>query len=203
MNEIESRLAKVERQLRFHRTIIAGLLLSLVALVGYGATRGVPDVIRARKFAVVNVKGREVVAIESWKHGGMINTYPAEGEYYPSVSLTHSNRNDGLLLIRTKEGKDLIYIGGSKERSGVLKIYNRGGKELIYAGRDFAGSGLLTIHNSKGSPIINAGSVLGGGVISIINKTGEIVVQAGADKYGLGLVWVGDRQKKGRSLKPR
>ena len=33
------------------------LLIALVALVGYGATEGVPDVIRARSFEVVDKDG--------------------------------------------------------------------------------------------------------------------------------------------------
>ena len=43
MSSTESRLAAVERQLRFHRAVIATLLVALVALVGYGATERVPE----------------------------------------------------------------------------------------------------------------------------------------------------------------
>lgn len=51
MPSAESRLAAVERQLRIHRAVIAGLL------VGYGATEGVPEVVRARKFEAIDLNG--------------------------------------------------------------------------------------------------------------------------------------------------
>lgn len=61
----ESRLAAVEKQLRYQRAVIVALLIILVALVSYGATESVPDVIRARKFEVVNEQGVESAILRS------------------------------------------------------------------------------------------------------------------------------------------
>ncbi len=98
MNAFEFRLAKIERQLRSQRTIIAGLLIALAALMGYGASEGIPDVIRARKFVAVNEEGREVVVIESWKRSGYITTYPGKGKYLPSISLVPTFRSPRFLI---------------------------------------------------------------------------------------------------------
>lgn len=88
MSSTESRLAAIERQLRFHRAVIAALLVALVALVGYGATEGVPDEIRARKFVVVNKKGRVVLLMEPLGDGAIVEFYDKKGE--PNLTI-HSN----------------------------------------------------------------------------------------------------------------
>lgn len=75
MSSTESRLAAVERQLRFHRAVIAALLVALVALMGYGATEGVPEEIRARKFVVVNEDGRNLLVLDSHNAEGHLGIY--------------------------------------------------------------------------------------------------------------------------------
>ncbi|MCH8314131.1 MAG: hypothetical protein IID17_14215, partial [Nitrospinae bacterium] len=109
MDGIESRLAKIETQLRFQRRIIAFLIILLVAGISYGATAPIPEVIQARRFEVVNQEGRKVVVIQSWKHGGKIDTYPGKGNFYPSITLAHTDSGHGLLLLKSKNGKLRIY----------------------------------------------------------------------------------------------
>lgn len=47
MDAIESRLAKIENQVRFQRKIIGFLLITVVALVGFGSVGPIPKLIRA------------------------------------------------------------------------------------------------------------------------------------------------------------
>jgi len=203
MSSTESRLAAVERQLRSHRAVIAALLVALVALIGYGATKGVPDEIRAREFVVVNKEGREVVKIDSWVLGGRIATYPAHGENWASVSISHTDNGHGLLTVSNKEGKDLIYAGAGITGDGLLEVSNKAGKDLFRVGANQTGDGLLTVKNKAGKKFIAAAAGPDGGLISIYNKTGESVVAIKADEYGMGYVGAFDRQGKGRTLTPR
>lgn len=89
MSSTEFRLAAVERQLRFHRAVIATLLVALVALVGYGATEGVPDVIRAKRFEVVHNNGATLIAL-GWEgppyNASQINLYSVDGEQLVEIS---------------------------------------------------------------------------------------------------------------------
>ena len=205
MTTIESRFAAVERQLRFHRLVIASLLVALVALVGYGATDGVPDVIRAKKFLVVNEEGREVVVIESWLLGGYIRTFPAKGTYLPSITLSHIGF-DGLLKVSNKDGKDIIQTGADTTGNGLLKISNKDGKDIIQNGTNMSGDGLLRVYNKDGGvgvTVQGINSIGSGGGVLVFNRTGEPVIQAHADEYGVGVVGAYDRHNKGRTLTPR
>jgi hypothetical protein len=206
MSTIESRFAAIERQLRFHQLVIAGLLVALVALVSYGATEGVPDEIRAKKFAVVNEEGREVVVIESWAHGGWIATFPAKGLYLPSFLLSHTDDGHGLLTVRNKDGKDIVYAGATESGSGALAVFNKDGKNIIYAGGAESGDGLLNVYNKDGGKGVRVQGTTpggGGGSLLVSSKTGETVVQILADEYGMGSIGAFDRQGKGRTLTPR
>ena len=204
MDAIETRLAKIESQVRFQRRITAFLIILLVAGISYGATAPIPEVIQARKFAVVNAAGREVVTINSWELGGEIKTYPAKGKYWASITLAHTDNGQGLLKVYNKDGKDLIYSGAGKLGDGILVVYNKDGKQLIYAGAGKSGNGLLEVSNKDGKDRVKiSGGLTGGGGILVFNKTGEEVVQIYADDYGMGYVGAFDRKGKGRTLKPR
>lgn len=229
MNAIETRLDAVENQLRFQRRIINLLILLLVAGIFYGATAPIPSVIRARKFEVVNKEGREVVVMESWRLGGIIETYPAKGKYWPSVTLGHSDRGDGQVLVRNKAGKKLFNAGGDNENgdgflvlrkktgeyllyagegisgNGFLSVFGKAGKPLIFAGGDRAGNGILKVeaNQGKGEISLQAQMPRGGPGVLIVNKTGEEVVQLLTDKNGMGFVGAFNRQGRGSVLRPR
>lgn len=229
MDAIEFRLVKIENQLRFQRSIIAFLIILLLAGISYGATAPIPAVIRARKFEVVNSEGREVVVLESWKFGGIIETYPAKGRYWPSVTLGHSDRGDGQVLVRNKAGKKLFNAGGDNENGdGFLVVRNKTGGYLFYAGEGISGHGFLSVFNRSGKPLIFAGgdgngngllkveakqgrgeisiqgqSKSGGPGVFILNQTGEEVVRLLSDENGLGFVGAFDRQGRGPVIRPR
>ena len=97
--DMEKRLTRVERQCRWYRNLFVMAGVMLVALVSFGAESeslekriaiverkqldtsielerlllrlysGTLDVIRARKFEVVDAEGKAVVVMESWKLG--------------------------------------------------------------------------------------------------------------------------------------
>lgn len=205
MDAIAARLARVERQLRFQRRIITLLIILLVAGISVGALAPIPELIQARKFEVVNAAGRVVVQLESWTLGGRIQTYPAKGSLEPSLIFGHSDHGDGLLLVRNKAGKTLIYAGGDDSRHGLLRVQNKAGRHLIFAGASSTGNGLLVVDagKEKASVSIQGKATEGGAGLVIKNKNGEEVVHAFADEAGLGYVGAFNRQGKGRVLHPR
>ncbi len=110
MTSIESRLASVERQLRFQRAIIVFLLIALLAFVGFGALGSVPTLIRAKRFEVVDKDGNVV------------------------ARLGHFHRGSGALEIFTREGEVMV-IASALSDSGYLKIYREKG-EVIFTTDD-------------------------------------------------------------------
>jgi hypothetical protein len=210
MPTIEPRLAAVERQLRFHRAVIAGLLVALVALVGYGATKGVPDVIRAKRIEILNEKGKAVVTLGSINGlgSGIIEAYTMDGQRAVAITgvlLTgnvctfyvdpdkplafHACLSGNRITLTSRPAsdpghdfRDLVSIDGG-DNGGTLRAYNNDG-----------GLGVgLSGQSPRG----------GGGTLAVFNKSAEPVALVQADEYGIGLVGAYDRQGQGRTLTPR
>lgn len=203
---IESRLAAVERQIKVQRSTIAGLLIALMALVGFGATERMPDVIRAKKFVVVNGEGQEIITMMSAKELGgpedgilTVNNNAGKTLLYASADI----HGFGTLVVGNNEGKMMIGVGADVSGNGRLQIKNNVGRDVILAGSTSIGEGRLTISNKEGMMSIGTGAGPHGGVISIYKNTGDSVIQAYADEIGMGYVGVFDRQGKRRSLTPR
>jgi hypothetical protein len=152
MSTIKSRLAVVERQLRWQRAVIAGLLVALVALVGYGATKGVPDVIRSREFVVVNDKGKPVLVLKPTNDGGAIASLNEQG--YPIFALGPNNRKAGSLLLASWTYPSLasVEIHGQAPQGGggSIVVKNGLGKEVVRISSSEQGKGFVGVFDSQG-----------------------------------------------------
>jgi len=209
---MEQRIEKLERQCRWYRNLFILAGLAVVALVTWGATKPVPEVIQARKFEVVNEEGREVVVIDSWKLGGWITIYPDKGAYLPSISLGHTDDGGGLLEVYNKNGGRGVQMQGMSEfgGGGGLVIVNTTGKPVISAVAYTNGNGTFAVSNKNGTPIFSVivdpsgGGMLGvndkhgepafmvltkpnGGILEISNKDNKRVFIAGAHTDGGGM----------------
>lgn len=114
MNTIESRLVKVENQVRAQRRIIAFLFIMLVAGISLGAITPVPDVIRATRFEAVDKNGRTRAVMASFRgHGdGVFRAYNRAGvEVFYAGS---SGSGDGRVEVKTKKGKIKVELTGRK-----------------------------------------------------------------------------------------
>ena len=91
-----------------------------------------------------------MVNIESSVRGGRIYLYPAKGKYRPVVSITHSDHGDGLLLIDAKEGQELVYLGGDRNRSGAVIVRNDIGDVVGKLVSNDLGHGMVSVcHRSE------------------------------------------------------
>jgi hypothetical protein len=149
MTTIESRLAALERQLRFHRLVIAGLLVALVALVGYGATEGVPEEIRARHFVAVDEEGKPGAVVAAPGGGGALLIFNKDGK--PIIGASADANGAGQITIFNKVGKQGVALGGmgSSGGGGVVEVYNIDNQPVIGAVANANGDGVLGV-NKKG-----------------------------------------------------
>lgn len=206
MTTIESRLAAVERQLRFHRLVIAGLLVGLVALVGYGATEGVPAEIRARNFVAVDEGGTPRAVMGALGAGGAFLIFNKERKAI--VSVNPDANGGGKITLSNNLGVEGVTLGGmgSLGGGGVVEVYNTNNQVVVGVVANANGDGLLGVNRNGGGygVLLSAMNVKGGGgAVVVFNKTGDAVVNAVADEYGIGYVGAFDRQGKGRTLTPR
>lgn len=159
MTDIESRLCAMERQLRLQRRIVVLLLLCLVALGGYGATQGVPDVIRARKFEVIDTRGKVVGSIKTINNSGSLMLYNPKGKLVLSAQ-AHKN---GQILLNNEDETPSIHAGNDG-----LFIFNDKGNTSIQAGN----SGVF-VYDRKGKPCLAATRQEGIGRLVLWDKAGD------------------------------
>ena len=155
---IEQRLERLERRANRYRNALVMLVMSVccVALIGPTTDDGI---IRGKELFITNDEGRSLI-----------------------IAGQSDDSENGLLVVFSKTGKDLIYAGtdkGGADGDGILTVSSKTGKDLIYAGAGKSGNGFF---------------------FEGFNKTGEGVVQLYADEYGNGVVGAYNRKGKGRTL---
>lgn len=129
MPNIESRLAAVERQLHFHRFVIAGLLVALVALVGHGATEGVPDEIVAKSLKLVNDKGEiRVYAGTSGQGNGVLSVVDLDNGVGVQLLGRETLGYGGVIYVKNKAGQEIVVISANEYGMGQVGAYDRQGK---------------------------------------------------------------------------
>lgn len=189
MQTAEDRLAKVEGQLRRQQGIGVVLLLALAMVVGYGATGGVPDVLRARKIVLVSDSGRDLLVMDQVQGKAALTIYGGEGDATPRLKF--HEQYDG---------------------QGRLEIYNRGGQLVLVAGAGgypgAKGHGVLDLHNEAGLPhiILRANSGPRSGIQVQEPKPPGVatLVQIHSDPSGKkGVVEVFDSSGSNQKLEPR
>lgn len=207
MPTIESRLSTVERQLRFHRLVIAGLLVALVALVSYGATEAVPDLVVARALEIVDSKGIVRVRIKTddkgsailhafgtEKAGSFALAFDAKG---PEITLAEEGIDDSVMRLGPR------VIESTTQRHLVRSILSSGTTMVKFGLRSASDGGVLIIGGPDFEPRAALSAAPNGFAFVGLNKTKEEVVQIYADEFGMGYVGAFDRQGKGRTLQPR
>ena len=211
MSTVASRLAGVERQLRFHRTIIVGLLVVLVALVGYGAMEGAPEVVRATRFEAID------------PNGTIGSTLDAGGLEVTKVESSLFNKDEPIMVkavVRASfvQAERLEAVNKKGMVGAVLTIFGLevkdvfNDKPMIWLRSDRGeGPTLSLFTDGRGGPkgermrveIMARGQDDPGAWMNMTNKQGDVVVQILVDEHLMGRMGVWDRDGKGRTLTPR
>lgn len=187
MPSLESRVARLERQLRLQRTLTGLALLALTAMIALGATEGIPDVIRARRFEVVDSVGRPLVTLKTTAFGGQVQTVGRDG--ISGVSLGASSTG-GFLGVRDDKPSLFPRVELSVDETGGMFAVRSWNGFAIEIDRD----GLAVAHTQEdpGFTRVDPRVVLGvselGGHVRVLSATGEEAVTLRADERGTGVV---------------
>ena len=147
METIETRLQRLERQNRIYRNLFILAGLALVAAVSYGATKPVPEVIRARKFEAVNEGGTVVIKLTQRRNNGEIKILNEDRK--SGVRLGIANDGSGRIGLFSKEGKELVRLG-STSNGGGIEIGNKTGERVVQLHVDEYGNGVVGAFSRKG-----------------------------------------------------
>lgn len=201
MTALESRVARLERQLRLHRALSAVALLGLAALLALGAARGVPEVIRAHRFEVIDDHGRPLVTLKTTGFGGMVQTVGNDG--ISGVSMG-AGSTGGYVGVRDDKPSYFPRVElGTDETGGTLAVRNWNGF-AVEIDRD----GLAVAHTTEEGNLtrVDARVVLGvsgrGGHIRVLNGVGEEAATIRADETGTGVITAFGPGGKARIIRP-
>jgi hypothetical protein len=143
----ENRIAALESQVRVLRRSLLALAGVIVVggLLAATSMQNVPEVIKAKKFQVVNDSGQAMVELREPFQGALV-IRTEEGK--PAVILTASH--GGLLDLRDKDGKTRAILAVTAEEGGGLDLHNKDGMTVAVLGSDEDGNGVLNLASKNG-----------------------------------------------------
>ena len=172
---MQNELNELRNQVRTLKRVVYGAcgLLLVGGLLAATSLQSVPDVLRAKKFEVVNDEGKAVAKIFVDAGGGMLALGNKDGR--PVAVIGANAIGMGKVVLSNKDGERVAVLGASVDGMGGLVIYNKDGKHVavITAGDD--GMGMLGIDNKDGKRVAGIyADAIGDGAITTHNSKGQI-----------------------------
>ncbi len=126
MNTVEQRLAYLERSVRRYRVTTWALALAFVVAATVAASGdGVKDLVRARRFEIVNDAGAV----------GVVATTTDDGS--------------GTVVLNNKAGTPMVGLR-SENNGGRIVVMNSTSETVVVAGADASGRGFVQVCERKG-----------------------------------------------------
>ena len=122
----EERLGRLERQNQRMKKGLIALTLAMASamIMGQVISSPIPNVIRARKFEVVNGKGNTMVELGSTRLFGYLFVSNQQGKVIATASTNHSG--DGMIRTLDSEGRPLIVLSSKKNGESFIATFKRG-----------------------------------------------------------------------------
>ena len=187
MSNLETRVARLERALRVYRAVAMLALLALAALTELGATRSVPEVIRARRFEVVTPEGQPLVTLHTGTYGGQVQTLGRDGVSGVSIGASSTG---GFVGVRDAKPSLFPRVELTTDETGGLLAVRSWRGWAVEVDRD----GLAVAHTREDGNLtrVDARVLLGvsehGGHVRVFSATGAEAATLRADESGTGLV---------------
>lgn len=210
---IEERIDRLERTNRRYRLMFTLIGVLALCAVGISATQddGVPDVIRAKVFEVVDDEGNGLVTIGDVLGSGVFALYDKTGDTLVVIGGTTVIGKPAGHVSIFREGKMLVLLsanlgvdGGGVRTYGTVSTFNDQAKTIVQLGaKTSGGHGKVRTFNDEGQTVVEIGATVDGeGSVRTLNGKGEPLVLLGASTDGKGLVTVFGHNGKGRTLEP-
>ena len=180
MNQIEQRLARLEKSLRYYRLFFGTTVIALFAviLMSSGKKTDVPDLVKAKAFQVVDDDGNVLCLLNKEKGNGSLATYSSNGTKL--IQLFTSTGGAGAINTFAGNGKLNFKVTQITDGGGYMALYNSDQKEVMEAGSIIGNAGYLQVNDHNGDKIAWVTEVKnGGGSLSLFNANlGTIFLEA-------------------------
>ncbi len=127
--DLEGRLARLERQNRLYRVLLACLALFVGAIVitGQTAAPSPSQTLRARAVEVTDADGNVVVRLGATEGGqGSIETLNPQGDQLISLAATTVD-GKGVISVSDEKGRKLLYLGATVDGEGLIASFDHYG----------------------------------------------------------------------------
>jgi len=85
----------------------------------------IPDVIKAKRFVLVDNYGKEMLVLANTKYGGVITAFDKNGHGVVEIS---NGENGGAINVRNKTGESIVRLHADEDGNGLVGAYNRKGE---------------------------------------------------------------------------
>ena len=146
----DTRIESLETQVRTLKRMLFGVfgLVVVGGLLAATSLQSVPDVIRAKKFEVVNDEVKVVASFYANMGGGMLSVSNKDGEVVSGLGSDEVN-GGGVLGINNKDGKIVAGIHAD-ENGGVARVLNNKFAGVVVISANADGDGVMMTSGSKG-----------------------------------------------------
>jgi hypothetical protein len=159
MTNLETRVASLEKSIRFYQFLLSGIvLIALAFTVTSFKNNQVPEKITAKAFEVVDANGKVLVSLSSYNGNGSVTTYDKNGNYL--VDILSNTSGFGNINLYDGKGKTTMQLYNVKGGGGALAIKNKDGKDAVMLSLMTSGSGHISMNNAVGNPLIWLGETL-------------------------------------------
>ncbi len=137
----------------------------------------VKELVRAKRFEVVNDAGKVLVVMTEVGGAGAVVTINPQGQSL--VELVKTVDGQGAVIARNAQGKRVVAFGALAGGEGFVTTADAAGNELVTLGA-VNGRGSVTTKNAEGKELINLGvSTTGDGLVYTTNGEGRRLVEFG------------------------
>ena len=172
MNTQQAEIDVLKSQVKTLKRMFYGFGCLVIAGIALAATsmQGVPDVIEAKVFRVVNDEGKVMAGLTSDADGGRLDIFKDE----KSVVQLGAYPDGGMLAIFNKDEKVVAGLGATSD-AGRLEINNEDGKLVARIIATSDGGGRLDIGNKDEKIGAGLGAGSDGGLLHLHDKEGKLV----------------------------
>lgn len=186
LDTLERELYLRQRQVTRYRRWLCGMGTFAIAGIGLLGAQPAPspnisEVVRAKRFEVIDDNGRLVLAASATPQGGQLDLWNDTGD---NLLRAGCNRFGGDLAVWNTEGSN-VFGAFATDQGGESALWNAAGVRVLRS-HAAADGGTIDIHNAKDEPILSHTVNASGGAILVKNAVGQGVMVIDADQQGDG-----------------